>query len=62
MLDKVLREDWCPLVNFFTSPIDAQAWATDHDHNGDLVSVSDITADATAAWQAVVDDTTPATC
>lgn len=54
-------EDWCPLVNFFTNRTDAQAWATNNGLDGDIVSVSDITEGATAAWRPVVDTTSPPT-
>ena len=45
-----VTEDWCPLVNFFTTHSDAEEWVADRDVTGDIVSVSQIAADATAMW------------
>jgi hypothetical protein len=48
-----VREDWCPLVNFFDTHRDAEAWVADRDVTGDIVSVGQIAADATAMWRPV---------
>ena len=48
-----VREDWCPLVNFFGTHRDAEAWVADRDVTGDIVSVRQIAADATAMWRPV---------
>ena len=33
-------EDWCPMVNFFTSRADAEAWVAEKDLVGDIVSLA----------------------
>ncbi len=50
-----VTEDWCPLVNFFTTHSDAQEWVTANNVTGDIVSVSEIAADATSMWRPVTD-------
>ena len=45
-----VTEEWCPLVNFFTTHSDAEEWVADREVSGDIVSVSEIAADATAMW------------
>ena len=53
--DASVREDWCPQVNFFNAIEDAQAWVTANDVEGDIVAVTDITADAAEMWRPVVE-------
>ena len=48
-----VTEDWCPLVNFFNTQRDAHDWVAANDVTGDVVSVSEIAADATAMWRPV---------
>lgn len=48
-----VRDDWCPLVNFFTNHTEAENWVAANDVTGDIVSVGQITADATAMWRPV---------
>jgi len=54
-----VREDWCPLVNFFSSTEDARAWVSENQLEGDVVSVTDITEEAAAMWRPVTDHTSP---
>lgn len=49
------REDWCPQVNFFASRHDAEVWAKANNIGGDIVSVTDIAAEAAEMWKPVVD-------
>ncbi len=56
------RKDWCPLVNFFSTTHDAQTWVTENKLEGDIVSVSDITNDAAAMWEPVIDHTSSQVC
>lgn len=48
-----MREDWCPMVNFFNSQSDAEEWVADHDVTGDIVSVRQVANSAAAMWQPV---------
>ncbi len=57
-----VREDWCPLVNFFSTTHDAKTWVTENKLEGDIVSVTDITNDAAAMWRPVTDHTSPQVC
>ena len=57
-----VRQDWCPRVNFFTSRQAAEDWVADNDVEGDVVAVSDISDDAAAMWQPVVDKDAPQVC
>ncbi len=57
-----VREGWCPLVNFFSTTHDAQTWVTENKLEGDIVSVSDITSDAAAMWEPVIDHTSSQVC
>ncbi|MCL1594967.1 MAG: organomercurial lyase [Actinomycetia bacterium] len=47
-------DDWCPLVNFFTSEAAAEEWVAQRDLDGDVVSVVDIAADTASMWRPVV--------
>jgi len=40
-------------VNFFATPADAEAWVATRQDTGDIVSVRQIAADATAMWRPV---------
>jgi alkylmercury lyase len=51
------RDNWCPLVNFFTNRHDAEAWATERELAGEIVSIRQISAEATAMWRPVTDPT-----
>ena len=57
-----VRQDWCPRVNFFTSRRAAEEWVVDNGLEGDIVAVSDISEDAAAMWQPVVDLDAPQVC
>jgi len=57
-----VRQDWCPRVNFFTSRPAAEEWVADNGLEGDIVAVSDISDDAAAMWQPVVDEAAPQVC
>ncbi len=57
-----VRQDWCPRVNFFTSRPAAEEWVADNGLEGDIVAVSDISDDAAAMWQPVVDLGAPQVC
>jgi alkylmercury lyase len=45
-----VRENWCPLVNFFTNKNDAEAWAAEKELTGDIVSIRQIADEAAAMW------------
>ncbi len=57
-----VRQDWCPRVNFFTSRHAAEEWVADNGLEGDIVAVSDISDDAAAMWQPVVELDAPQVC
>jgi len=57
-----VREDWCPRVNFFTSRQAAEEWVADNDLDGDVVAVAEITDNAAAMWQPVIDAEAPQVC
>jgi Alkylmercury lyase len=57
-----VREEWCPLVNFFTSRSDAEVWVTDNELAGDIVSVVDVAEEAAAMWRPVTDPSAPQVC
>jgi len=57
-----VRQDWCPRVNFFTGRSAAEEWVADSGLEGDIVAVSDISDDAAAMWQPVVDPSAPQVC
>lgn len=48
-------DDWCPMVNFFTTRDDAEAWVLDEGLEGDIVALADVAVDAAAMWRPVVD-------
>jgi hypothetical protein len=50
-----VREEWCPLVNFFTTHGEAEAWVAAHDLNGEIVSVVQVAEEAAAMWRPVTD-------
>ena len=52
-----IREEWCPLVNFFNTRSDAETWVQDNQLNGDILTVRQITGEASEMWQAVTDPT-----
>ena len=54
-------EDWCPLVNFFATRLDADEWVTAEGLDGDILSVSSIASQAAKMWRPVVDSPTPET-
>lgn len=54
-----VREEWCPLVNFFSTRGDAETWVAKHDLEGDIVSIGEIAGRAAAVWQLVVDASRP---
>lgn len=55
-------EEWCPLVNFFTSRSDAEAWVEENGLEGEIVSVASIASRAAELWQPVVDLDAPQVC
>ncbi len=57
--DGNVREDWCPLVNFFTSRRAAQEWVGARGFDGDIVAVAEIVDDASAMWKRVVETAPP---
>ncbi|MFQ5947760.1 MAG: organomercurial lyase [Acidimicrobiia bacterium] len=57
-----LVEEWCPLVNFFATPADAQAWVYANHLEGDIVSVARIAADAADMWRPVLERDAPQVC
>lgn len=60
--DGNVREDWCPLVNFFTDRRGAEEWVEARGIDGDIVAVAEIVDDASAMWRRVVDPDTPRVC
>ena len=52
-------EDWCPLVNFFATRLDAEEWVTAEGLDGDIVSVSSVASQAAEMWRPVVGNPTP---
>jgi alkylmercury lyase len=52
-----LREEWCPLVNFFTTHHEAETWVAANELNGDIVSVVQVAEEAAAMWRSVTDPT-----
>lgn len=50
-----IREDWCPLVNFFTDPDAARAWIGENGLEGDVVMVAQIAEDAAQMWQPLLE-------
>lgn len=50
-----VTKDWCPMVNFFTSRADAEAWVAEKDLDGDIVSVAEVADSAAAMWRPVTD-------
>jgi hypothetical protein len=57
-----VREEWCPLVNFFTNQEDAEAWTTENKLTGDIVSVAQVAEDAAAMWRPLTDPAAPQVC
>ena len=57
-----IREEWCPLVNFFNTRSDAETWVQDNQLTGDILTVRQITGEASEMWQAVTDPTHHPTC
>ena len=57
-----MREEWCPLVNFFNNRSDAETWVEDNQLTGDILTVHQITGEATEIWQAVTGPTDHPTC
>jgi alkylmercury lyase len=57
-----VREEWCPLVNFFTSRDDAETWVAEKGLTGDIVSVLQIAEEAAEMWRPVTDSTAPQVC
>lgn len=55
-------EDWCPIVNFFASRTDADAWVAANDLEGDVVSVAKVAENAAAMWRPVTDPGSPQVC
>jgi alkylmercury lyase len=58
----VVRDNWCPLVNFFNNRHDAEAWAAEGELTGDIVSIRQISAEAAAMWRPVTNPTPPQVC
>jgi alkylmercury lyase-like protein len=52
-------EEWCPLVNFFSSRQDAEEWVQSEGLKGDIVSVTEIASQAADIWLPVVDPAAP---
>ena len=57
-----VRQNWCSRVNFFISRRAAEEWVADNGLEGDIIAVSDISDDAAAMWQPVVDLAAPQVC
>ena len=57
-----IREEWCPLVNFFNTRHDAETWVRNNQLTGDILTVHQITGEATEMWQAVTEPTDHPTC
>lgn len=55
-------QDWCPMVNFFATRADAEAWVADNTVDGDIVSVAQVADNAAAMWRPVTDPGSPQLC
>jgi alkylmercury lyase len=55
-------EDWCPMVNFFATRADAEAWVADNGVEGDVVSVAQVAENAAAMWRPVTEPGSPQVC
>jgi hypothetical protein len=55
----VVRDNWCPLVNFFTNRQDAEAWAAERELTGDIVSIRQISDEAATMWRPVTNPSPP---
>lgn len=53
--DANLREDWCPMVNFFTDRPAAERWVLAHQLEGDIFSITQLAEEAAEIWKPVVD-------
>lgn len=53
-----IRDQWCPLVNFFNTQTDAETWVKDNQVTGDILTVNQITKEATEMWQTVTNPNT----
>jgi hypothetical protein len=51
-----------PIVNFFASRTDADAWVAANDLEGDVVSVAKVAENAAAMWRPVTDPGSPQVC
>ena len=47
-------ETWCPKVNFFSTPKEAEMWSAAERMDGDVVSISEISEAAGVIWASVV--------
>jgi len=47
-------DEWCPLVNFFTTMKAAEAWAAESGAGGRVVRVDEIAPEATERWRSVL--------
>jgi hypothetical protein len=47
------REEWCPLVNFFATEAEAEAWVAKRQLAGEVVNVAAIAEEAAAMWRPV---------
>jgi hypothetical protein len=57
-----IREEWCPLVNFFNTRSDAETWVEDNQLTGDILPAQQITGEASEMWRAVTDPTDHPAC
>jgi alkylmercury lyase len=55
-------EEWCPLVNFFTTREDAEAWVAEAGVDGEIVSLAAIASRAAEMWRPMVDLDAPQAC
>jgi len=54
-----VREEWCPRVNFFDGHDAASEWAAANGLDGDTIAVADVTGEAAAMWESVVNPKDP---
>jgi len=57
-----VKDDWCPLVNFFATAHAAETWASDQELKGDVVTVRQVADEAAAMWRSVTDPSAPQAC
>ncbi|NNF54688.1 MAG: hypothetical protein HKN03_09640, partial [Acidimicrobiales bacterium] len=50
-----VRQAWCPLVNLFTSRATAEAWIADHETDGNMFEVTEISESSAELWRPLLE-------